>query len=415
MQFKNKQKWTWLAASLGLVLLVSPSQAQFGTPFNPNNNQGGNQLIRGNPNLNFREADENKAQMGQDLIQRRDPAVVAPDPRNLQGPRVGALDNQLYSSDRPWWNDNGPSNDYQNNGYYPVAPGIFIPNPQQAYFQGVSDLIRAQGQYGLDYERARLLNQEVYRSRYRTQYEKLQLELYRRSLIPTGNEVREARMQEALRRARNNPPLTEILNADALNVLLQRLNDLQGKGTLGPSMGVNPGLLSHINVTTGHGGNIGLLREDGKLTWPFALKADLYREARERIDQTAPNVVIAAQNTGTVDKAGLDALLASWKEMDETLEAQARKMDPNKYISARRYLNLLKDALRALEDPAVSKLFTKKLGASGKTVGEVVANMREGGLKFAPSVPGDEAYYQAWYNRLRDYEDALTQIANNQR
>ena len=68
-----------------------------------------------------------------------------------------------------------------------------------------------------------------------------------------------------------NPPETEIWSGYSLNTLLANLQQLAGKGVEGPTVALDPASLKQINVTVKGQGNVGLLKERGKLNWPFAL------------------------------------------------------------------------------------------------------------------------------------------------
>jgi hypothetical protein len=82
-------------------------------------------------------------------------------------------------------------------------------------------------------------------------------------------------------------------------------------------------------------------------------------------------------------------------------------LSPQQYIEARQHLNKVRPAIRALNDPLVSNYFNNNWTARGRTVSELIENMRVAGLRFAPAAPGDESAYLALYQALRAFEAGL--------
>ena len=79
---------------------------------------------------------------------------------------------------------------------------------------------------------------------------------------PTLEEEREKTRLENVMRSRNNPPVTEIWSAKALNDVLSELQKQAGKGVLttsrGPKELLGPETLNLVNVTSAsRGGNVG--------------------------------------------------------------------------------------------------------------------------------------------------------------
>src|SRR5205823_56652 len=86
--------------------------------------------------------------------------------------------------------------------------------------------------------------------------------------------------QRALDRARRDPPRTEIASGRALNVLLANLSAQMANGQRGPDVPLDDGVLARINVSAKSEGDIGLLRDEGKLRWPASLQGAAFAEAR---------------------------------------------------------------------------------------------------------------------------------------
>ena len=111
--------------------------------------------------------------------------------------------------------------------------------------------------------------------------------LYQREKTPTPEAERQRSLKEQLARSRENPPITEVYSATALNVLLADLRSHQDSLNSAALRGEEHSLdeldLKHINLTRG-AGNPGLLKNAGRLSWPLALTGSEFKDEREKID-----------------------------------------------------------------------------------------------------------------------------------
>src|SRR5438270_14079519 len=105
--------------------------------------------------------------------------------------------------------------------------------------------------------------------------------------MPTAEDVRQRTREIELTRARRDPPLAEVLTGSTLNSLLAHLKDAHAKQQRGPTtLVLDEDALKKINVTSGHGGNIGLLKplaNSGKLSWPLSLRASAFDKLRTHL------------------------------------------------------------------------------------------------------------------------------------
>jgi hypothetical protein len=280
------------------------------------------------------------------------------------------------------------------------------PDPYGGGLTGASYAIAAQGKFEIDFQKARLLHQEVERSKIDTRRKIYDEWLYERANTPTLVDIQEATQKSEKRRALLGMPLSEVLNARALNILL---DDLAKRGnwsahdTYGP---IDPDTLKLINVTSGTGGNIGLLKslKDGTpLTWPLPLQGSAYQEETRRLSQRAAEAVRLVQAKGQADAATLNDMKEDIKRLRGKLSSNVNNLTPSQSIEANRYLNQFGEAVRGLEQPDVANYFADNFAAKGKTVPDLVKYMQQKGLKFAPSSGGDEAAYSALYNYLVGY------------
>jgi hypothetical protein len=108
--------------------------------------------------------------------------------------------------------------------------------------------------------------------------------------------------------------------------------------------------------------------------------------------------------------ATLNDVKAALTQMQQALDDRITLMGPSEYIEAKRYLNLLDEAYKALQDNNVGNLLGAKGITKSKNVAELIKNMTDQGLRFAPATPGDEGAYKAMHSALLSYDDSIAQL-----
>jgi len=292
---------------------------------------------------------------------------------------------------------------YGSPGYDPYAYASMY-NPIGAYYQGVASVTRATGQYFKDIQEARLSREKSRQAHYDTRRKEIEFEAWYESMKLTAPQMRERDLATRLDDARRDPPRTDIWSGKAMNELLRSiLRD--GKTTRGPSISLEEDTLKHINLTVqGKAGNVGLLKNGGKLDWPLPLEDKMFDEERKELSSNIKQAVDQLKEDKKVGKDTLNNIVADYKKMKDKLENSADEFSPSQYIEANRYLGQVGDAIKALQDSKVSNYFNNTWNAKGKTVAELVSHLKKEGLQFAPAAPGDEAAYNSLYHALRSYE-----------
>jgi hypothetical protein len=296
------------------------------------------------------------------------------------------------------------SNSYGMGGY---NSSYSYADPFGGGLRGAAEAIRAQGQFEKDFQGARLLNQEVERSKLETRRKIYDEWLYERANTPTVVDIQEKTQKLENRRALLGMPLSEILSGYALNTILDDLRKRASWGGKDPYGPIDPELLRQINVTSqSSGGNVGVfkpVKEGGPLAWPLPLQAAAYQDEVRRLNQRAAEAVKLVQNAGQVDPGTLNDMKEDVRRLRSKVSAHIDDLTPSQSIEANRFLNQLDDGVKGLAQPDVASYFTDKFAAKGKTVPELVQYMAQKGLKFAPATGGDEAAYSALYNYLVGY------------
>jgi hypothetical protein len=293
---------------------------------------------------------------------------------------------------------------YMSPGYdmgYSSPYNYSYPDPYSGFLRGAADVINADGKFRINNQQANLLREQVKGAHIENRRRAYDEFLYERANQPTWLDDLERQRKLDLRYALNNSSGAEILGGITLNTLLDSLKQMQAAGVKGSDVAIDEDTLKKINVTTGAGANAGLLKNDGRLTWPIALTGFEFDEGRKNIERNVQTAVSEAEKHGKVDPARLKNLMADVDRMNERLAEQIGGMTPSQYIDARNYLRLLGDALKALSQPDAASYITGQYAAKGKTVGDLVRNMS--GLRFAPATPGDERAYRDLYEKLVAY------------
>jgi hypothetical protein len=292
-------------------------------------------------------------------------------------------------------------------GYY---PGYGYMDPTYAFLSGTADFTRAEGQLYKDIQTARLMQNQVESARLDYRRKLIDEARYERMNIPTMEEVRAQDRAKELARARQDPPLSDITSARSLNELQKHLLDEQSKPNpvKAQSAALDDDILKHINVAapSSKGGNVGILRDEGKVVWPAALEAQDYADLRKQIGATLESVVQGLTRTNKVERGHLADLTKGISDLKEKVKKS--ELSPTDYIEARKFVSQLEDALTALNDPNAGNYFNQQWVAKGRNVADLVDEMGKKGLQFAPAAAGDEWAYRVLHRALASYDAALT-------
>jgi len=272
--------------------------------------------------------------------------------------------------------------------------------------QGMASLTSANANYWKETQNARLLRERARQESLNTERRRIEMQQWYDTVRPTAVSMRTREMASDLDSARRAATDSDILSGRALNTLLDSIQKT-GKLSGGPAVPLEEDVVRRVNVTGGTSGNVGLLKDGGKLNWPEGFQGEQFEEPRKRLTR---NIALAVQTLKDGEAVRPDVvrdIRADAKTIAETLDETANDLSPPQYIEARRFLRQLENAVAALADPKVVNYFNNNWQARGKTAAELVAHMTRNGLRFAPAAAGDEAAYRAVYQALRAYEAGL--------
>jgi hypothetical protein len=234
------------------------------------------------------------------------------------------------------------------------------------YLRGAADVTAANAQYQKTIEEARGLRAKAQVAELDARRRRMDEIDYERSKQPTALTMKAQDEATALNEARNSPPPSAVLDGSALNALLREAQKQQNAGRRGPTVPLTEDVLKAVNLTpTDTRGNVGLLKDGGKLRWPDPLGGEEFAAARKTIERLVAHAVQEVTFNHPVGRG---------------------------------------QAVTALSDPKVFNYFNTDWTARGKNVAELVRFLSDNGLVFAPAGPGDESAYRALYNALAAFD-----------
>jgi hypothetical protein len=377
-----------------------PYANAFAIPLNPNAAINPNTAINFfNPTLNSAFAQQNAANVAAVSQAALNQAQFAGLFTSLANPYLAAASPYLggasltstYANPYSAYDNSSPYSGY---GYYESPIGGFM--------RGTADIMSAQGRWYKDVQQAMQMKEKFKQEQVNTRRMKFDEYLYEREKTPTAEDDRQRALQQLITRSLNNPPTAEILSGQAPNYVLTDIRRNEAKKANGPAIPLDEDLLRHLNLTPGNG-NPGLLKNDGRITWPRALQSDDYRSERELLNSLAPEAIRQAVN-GRVDPGALKDMNSALAKLRDRLTANINDVTPNDYIEASRFLGYFGDALKILARPDAGDFFGSRFASKGMTVEDLVKYMSDKGLTFAPAVTGDESAYQALHRALVAYD-----------
>lgn len=298
--------------------------------------------------------------------------------------------------------------------YLPPAAGYSsygpVYDPAAAYLHGGADVIRSQGQYLIDVQSAGVIREERRRHRIENAYRLVDLHRHIEANTPTLQDRREQSQLLEVRRALTSPPVTEILSGSSLNVLLAEAQARHRQGLRGSAVPVADGVLRHVNLTTGRGGHLGLLRGDA-LHWPAALREPAGAALRRRVEELLRDAARQARSHRRVDAGTLRELADSAGQLRAGVAPRLPKLEFAAYREVKTLLEQFDDAVKALGQADAGALLCHQDALRGLNAGELVRYLTEHGLKFGPATDEGRPAYQAMHEALAAYVAPFTQIA----
>jgi hypothetical protein len=275
---------------------------------------------------------------------------------------------------------------------------------------GADYALKAYGKLGIAMEQARILREMAEQSKLDTRKKLIDTLAYVRANEYTFTQQQIDIAKRILDRVQKMPTGQEITSGKSLNILMEDLELLAGLPVGGTTVLLDEDLLKMLNVTGQAGGNIGLLRDNGRFAWP-----SVFDEKNIAGDQEKTDVELLAQEVfqqavnATIDKNALKNLRSNLRSLRESLRKNVKEITGQSFLEGLRFLDNFDAAVLAMEkgDAALSLDFQQKFAAGRKTVPELVDYMNSKALRFAPANPGDERVYQVLHTALAAHSTVL--------
>lgn len=279
---------------------------------------------------------------------------------------------------------------------------------------GASQVISAYGQALNAQEQSRIMREQYYQAKLETQRRAFDLSMYIAARTPSFTEVQANVARNTLRRLQNAAAPVEIANGKALNVLLDDASKFGAKRPALDAITLAPDVLKQLNVTK-QGSGVGVLRNDGKITWPVALADVLSPEQRKTMSLQAQLLVKDAAK-GNLDPNVFKDLRNGINTTREQLLKRVNDLPGEQYMQAKRFLTDMESSLNAVQqgEVQVQANFDNFVGGKSRTVQDVIDFMTGSGYRFGPGTMGDEAAYRALYLALANYDVALNSQYNTE-
>jgi hypothetical protein len=302
-------------------------------------------------------------------------------------------------------------------GYSPYGGGYNI-DPYGLFGNAAS--LGAVGQLGMDMEKARILRETAEQAKLDTRKKLVDTLAYIRQNEYTFTQEQADIAKKVLDRVTKMPTTSEIVAGRSINIMLDNLILLAGAQVRTPTVTLDEDVLKLLNVTgqikSGGSVNIGLLRDNGRFSWPsvFDEKNIASDKDKKDIELHAQELFQQSVNSKT-DKNTLKDIQAGLRALRETLNKNVNQVPNQSYTEGLRFLNAFDAAILALEkgDAVLNLDFQQKFAKGGKTVQELVDYMKKSGLQFAPANPGDERAYQALQAALAANSLAISSQINS--
>ncbi len=269
------------------------------------------------------------------------------------------------------------------------------------YLHGASDVLSATGDLYVKQEQARVEREKANQAKLETRKQEFDLKNYEKANTPTFTDMQEVRKSERVARVMNDATIFEIKSGSALNTLMPFVYQLTLRGIQGPQVPIDPYTLQQVNVTGGSEDvSPGLLKDGGKLQWPLELRGP----EQKRIDALFPQAISEAAQKMLDPKVFRDLKTEADKLNDIVIKKLGKnELDGASYLESKRFIKALQDALSVLRRTDAYRYINGDNTATGRNVQELVSNMEQRGLRFAPASPGGEAAYRAVYSAMVAY------------
>lgn len=215
----------------------------------------------------------------------------------------------------------------------------------------------------------------------------------------------------ALAEALAAPDPAAVASGEALNHVMVAAVAAEGKTPPRiESAYVSPLILSKVRFAGGPAADaVNLLRQAGRGEYPAAFESGPLADLRPALDKALAAAAAPAMAGKPPTPAQVAVVEAAAGQARKALEPAVLDMGFEEAVAARRFLNQLDAAAKALRAPGAGTLVDPRWAAEGVSVADLTRQMVKHKLLFGPAPKGDEDAYLALHRGLVSYLVGLTE------
>ena len=207
-----------------------------------------------------------------------------------------------------------------------------------------------------------------------------------------------------------NPTDTSAIASGAAQYPPEGNRARQAKGATGPSAYIPSMMLDEIRFGGSPAGDLfNLVRQAGTLPFPDAFDDPSLAKQRSDLEQdfaTAAAAVLQGQNPESAKVAKLER---TFQQFQDGAGVIIKELPFEEAIAARRFLNSMANAIKALKNNLGNGLVNPRWAVEGLTVADLTRQMTKHKLQFAPAPSGGEETYSTMQQNLATYLYVLNQ------
>jgi hypothetical protein len=194
------------------------------------------------------------------------------------------------------------------------------------------------------------------------------------------------------------------------NTLLKEIARVEAKGAKGPSAYIPPLLLEDVRFGGSPAADLlNLAREAGALEFPVAFDDPALATLRGNLEKDFAAVAAAVRAGKAPDPDKVTKLENTFQKVQDALGPVIKNLPFEDATAARKFLNQMTNAIRAMKTNAANGLIDPKWEAEGLTVADLVKHMTKHKLQFGPAPRGGEEAYATMHRNLATYLFVLNQ------
>jgi hypothetical protein len=202
----------------------------------------------------------------------------------------------------------------------------------------------------------------------------------------------------------------QVMSGEVLNVLLKEIVRVEGTGARGPSAYIPPLLLDDVRFGGSPAGDLlNLARQAGTLEFPSAFDDPALAMFRDNLEKDFAAVAVAVQAGKSPESEKLLKLTGTFQKAQDAAAPVIKNLPFEEATAARRFLNSMANAIKALKTGASNGLIDPKWSAEGLTVTDLAKHMTKHKLQFGAAPRGGEEAYATMHRNLATYLFVLNQ------